>query len=342
MNKSKFLKKSLAAVLAVLMIAAMIPLSAAAASTGYKPTGLKITGPNGEVATGSGNSYTLNLNWDKNDPKIVISTETAADVIWTIKSKVDANGNQVGDESTSAGTNPTPALDLEMDDDGNPIPFRFFVKNGSEQSDDITVTWTKASASTSGKATSAKLANKYPGDINDAAKTITFTVPIGYKDDNNTNTPLGYTVNFEGCADTAKTTSITRGNIGTNKKNPVAEKISTETQDGKTTVEYDVIVKEEVGLTDVKFGSLETVLPLATAVNAASFNADVGMETGEIKVYVPASVGPVTVGGIPKFNLVPTFAVANPNVKVEVETASGVFGTLTSGKELKMVRQTLL
>ena len=148
MNKSKFLKKSLAAVLAVLLIAAMIPLSAAAASTGYKPTGLKITGPNGEVATGSGNSYTLNLNWDKNDPKIVISTETSADVIYAIKSKVDASGNQVGDESTAVAGNPTTDdIFLEMDDDGNPIPFRFFVRNGSQQSDDITVTWTKAGAS---------------------------------------------------------------------------------------------------------------------------------------------------------------------------------------------------
>ena len=52
MNKSKFLKKSLAAVLAVLMIVAMIPLSAAAA---YEPREVKPvvgTGFSGEV-TGS-------------------------------------------------------------------------------------------------------------------------------------------------------------------------------------------------------------------------------------------------------------------------------------------------
>ena len=43
MNKSKFLKKSLAAVLAVLMIVAMIPLSAAAA---YEPREVKPVGKN--------------------------------------------------------------------------------------------------------------------------------------------------------------------------------------------------------------------------------------------------------------------------------------------------------
>jgi hypothetical protein len=336
MNKSKFLKKSLAAVLAVLMIAAMIPLSAAAASTGYKPTGLKITGPNGEVATGSGNSYTLNLNWDKNDPKIVISTETADDDIYAIKSKVDASGNQVGDESTAVTGNPTTDdIFLEMDDDGNPIPFRFFVKNGSEQSDDITVTWTKASASTSGKAASAKLAGKFDGEINDSAKTITFTVPFGY---NMAATGANaYVINFEGCADASLSGNYTATNVGTNMKKPVPAKVSTETQDGKTTVQYDVIVKEETGLTEFKVGDLRTEIEIATADNTTSVaggstTCDKGMETGYIKVYVPSTLEPVD----SKVKLIPTFAISDPNTSVTIQNGANAAtdkATAESGKE---------
>ena len=336
MNKSKFLKKSLAAVLAVLMIVAMIPLSAAAASTGYKPTGLKITGPNGEVATGSGNSYTLNLNWDKNDPEIVISTETADDDFWAIKSKVDASGNQVGSEPTviDSGNNPTAATELEMDDDGNPIPFRFFVKNGSQQSDDITVTWTKASASTSGKAASAKLAGKFDGEINDSAKTITFTVPFGY--DMTATGASAYVVNFEGCADASLSGNYTATNVGTNMKKPVPAKVSTETQDGKTTVQYDVIVKEETGLTEFKVGDLRTEIEIATAdgTNGNLSNAayEKGMETGNIKVYVPSTLEPVD----SKVKLIPTFAISDPNTSVTIQngaTAATDKATAESGKE---------
>ena len=72
MNKSKFLKKSLAAVLAVLMIVAMIPLSAAAA---YEPTAVKPapTGVfTGEV-TGSRFSWNIVFNYNANNlPQIKV------------------------------------------------------------------------------------------------------------------------------------------------------------------------------------------------------------------------------------------------------------------------------
>ena len=65
MNKSKFLKKSLAAVLAVLMIAAMIPLSAAAASA---PTvyvgGTKIDFSSGNSQSVTVSSSSVAIGWD--------------------------------------------------------------------------------------------------------------------------------------------------------------------------------------------------------------------------------------------------------------------------------------
>ena len=57
MKKSKFLKKSLAMLLAVMLVVAMIPLSAAAAET---PVISQIT-VNDVVATGSGNAYTAEI-----------------------------------------------------------------------------------------------------------------------------------------------------------------------------------------------------------------------------------------------------------------------------------------
>ena len=67
MKKSKFLKKSLAMLLAVMLVVAMIPLSAAAAVGDYTPVGQPTlaagTGSSFSAdPTVSGNTYTVNFN----------------------------------------------------------------------------------------------------------------------------------------------------------------------------------------------------------------------------------------------------------------------------------------
>ena len=62
MNKSKFLKKSLAALLAILMVAAMIPMSAFAAeepTPAPAPTGVTAIRVGGASATWDGSKYEI-------------------------------------------------------------------------------------------------------------------------------------------------------------------------------------------------------------------------------------------------------------------------------------------
>ena len=78
MNKSKFLKKSLAAVLAVLLIAAMIPLSAAAEV--FKPT---IYVDNLEMDN-SGTTYTVTKSINPNSVYLSSNLEKASGILWVV------------------------------------------------------------------------------------------------------------------------------------------------------------------------------------------------------------------------------------------------------------------
>ena len=80
MKKSKFLKKSLAMLLAVMLVVAMIPLSAAAAVGDYEPIGAPELVASGDVSFSeepavSGNTITLVYNYDAdNTPAVTIRT----------------------------------------------------------------------------------------------------------------------------------------------------------------------------------------------------------------------------------------------------------------------------
>ena len=85
MKKSKFLKKSLAMLLAVMLVVAMIPLSAAAAVGDYTPVGAPTleagTDKNSQDysfsadPTVSGSTYTVNFNYEEDSaPALVVNT----------------------------------------------------------------------------------------------------------------------------------------------------------------------------------------------------------------------------------------------------------------------------
>ena len=109
MNKSKFLKKSLAAVLAVLMIVAMIPLSAAAASA---PTvyvgGTKIDFSSGNSQSVTVSSSSVAIGWDwpadgstqlyvvqKDSTEVRVADETAAVTTLALATDYDADADGV-------------------------------------------------------------------------------------------------------------------------------------------------------------------------------------------------------------------------------------------------------
>ena len=303
MKKSKFLKKSLAMLLAVMLVVAMIPLSAAAA---YEPayTVTPVSLSDGELK-GDAPTWSIEFPYDAT-PKMTVDLGNPNDSVTVIK----ADGSE-------EPLNITNGFELQRDTETNePVPFRFRVNNAdnTDTSAVYTVNWTMAAAATSGTATKATLDGKYEGRI--SGSDITFTVPFGY-----TGTK-SYTVKFEGCSQDEISDTF-GGTVGTNKKEAKAEVIKNTTEDNKTDVSYSVYVVEETGLESITIGDYEGKIEVATAAGA---DYDKDYETGNIIFTIPADLK--ADDQTKKLNLIPVLEVGSNYSKV---TLNGV--ELTSGKE---------
>ena len=302
MKKSKFLKKSLAMLLALMLVVAMIPLSASAAE--YQPT-YAVTPVSLSGGTLQGSSPTWSIEFPYNTtPKMTVQLGNAGDRFTVIK----ADGSE--DQNKAADTEIT----LEFDNNNAPVPFRFYVTNASgDKSQTYTVNWSMAAAATSGSVTSATLDNKYTGRI--VGNDITFTVPFGYTGDKD------YVVKFEGCSENEKTGTFS-GTVGTNKKEATAEVVNNTTQDNVTDLSYNVYVVEETGLESITIGDYEGKFEIATATES---DYDKGYETGAITFTIPADLDKDENN---ELNLVPVLEVGS-------NYAGATLGgeTLTSGKE---------
>ena len=95
MNKSKFLKKSLAAVLAVLMIVAMIPLSAAASAV------VTVVTIDGENATLNGDTYSAAISSPSTNPTVKV---TLANGEGYVEHDDETDSNDADRDTTADGT----------------------------------------------------------------------------------------------------------------------------------------------------------------------------------------------------------------------------------------------
>ena len=306
MKKSKFLKKSLAMLLAVMLVVAMIPLSAAAAyEPAYDVTPVSLSGGDLE---GSAPTWSIEFPYDANDalPEMTVQLGNSQDTVTVIK----ADGSETA--------LPAAGISLERDQDNNPVPFRFYVTNAkNEKSETYTVNWTMAAPATSGVATKATLDNKYEGRI--SGSDITFTVPFGY-----TGTKA-YTVKFEGCAQDEISDTFS-GTVGTNMHEAKAEVIKNTTEDNKTDLSYNVYVVEETGLESITIGDYEGKFEIEDEENSV---ADKGYETGEITFTIPADL---EADDNDELNLIPVLEVGS---NYSAATLDGE--TLVSGKEFNFV-----
>ncbi len=304
MKKSKFLKKSLAMLLAVMLVVAMIPLSAAAAyEPAYDVTPVSLSGGDLE---GSAPTWSIEFPYDAT-PKMTVNLGNPKDSVTVIK----ADGSE-------EPLNITNGFELQRDTETNePVPFRFRVNNAdnTDTSAVYTVNWTMAAAATSGTATKATLDGKYEGRI--SGSDITFTVPFGY-----TGTKA-YTVKFEGCSQDEISATFS-GTVGTNKKEAKAEVITNTTEDNKTDLKYNVYVVEETGLESITIGDYKGEIKIQDQDNQA--DSDKGYETGDITFTIPADLK--ADDQTKKLNLIPVLEVGSNYSKV---TLNGV--ELTSGKE---------
>ena len=327
MKKSKFLKKSLAMLLAVMLVVAMIPLSAAAAVGDYTPVGAPTlaagTGSSFSAdPTVSGSTYTVNFNYeDGSEPDLTITTRGTAE---RIRYVVD------GTYTTTNSSSVTINLTDDEDTAGVGNTFTFWVVKSDTETDAIsdayTVNWTMGEASTEATVTSATLGtgdNKYTGVVDNAANTIKFTVPYGYATSSG-DTTVEVKVN-----DTASITggyTQFKGTIETNEIKGKADSFTLTSQLGTNPETWTVTVKEADALTAISLGDVEGEFGIETA---QTDSANEGYENGAITFNMPADTAPVE----GKLNLVPTFTIGSAYTKVEVETASGDYKEIKSGEE---------
>ena len=331
MKKSKFLKKSLAMLLAVMLVVAMIPLSAAAAVGDYTPVGAPTLAAGTDSSfsadpTPSGSTYTVNFNYEADSaPNLVVNTVGVNEQI----RYVDSNG-----QYTTVANGTVIALADDEDTAGVGNTFTFWVVKSATETDAIsapyTVNWTMGEASTEATVTSATLGtgdNKYTGVVDNAANTIKFTVPYGYATSSGDKT-VEVKVN-----DTASITggyTQFKGTIETNEIKGKADSFTLTSQLGTNPETWTVTVKEADALTAISLGDVEGEFGIETA---QTDSANEGYENGAITFNMPADTAPVE----GKLNLVPTFTIGSAYTKVEVETASGDYKEIKSGEEFDFV-----
>ena len=267
MNKSKFLKKSLAMLLALMLVLAMIPLSASALT--YEPASVKPVSADGSgTVSGSGYSWNIDFPFSSTDPKITVQLGDNTEDVYVVQK--DGKETQITD--LDAG------MQVERNDDGTPYPFVFYVKtaDGKDTSERYTVTWTMAEPSEEVTVASAMMGS-IPADSVEG-NTIHFTLPFGYTGSKTA------TIKFTNAADETVNMDGTDGKIDTNTTVGEAAEFTVTNQKNSKEVEFTVVAEEETGLTAISIGDYEGTF----LTNRADAATNPNKETGTIEFKVPA------------------------------------------------------
>ena len=235
MNKSKFLKKSLAMLLALMLVFAMIPLSASAAPSGQ----FKVTASGDVTETADG----WNVAYDYSATLPSVSFETAAG---ESVDYVDEDGNTQDVPATNT-------VQLWRDDDGVPAPLTIKVDNNGEVTEHV-IRWSMAAAAgpedvSVEYATIGDGTNTITGSVD--GNTINFVIPFGVNWDAD-----DIAINFNNVLDDRdyKPTGLT---VETNTTKGVEGKITVTSQRDGEEVEFFVNVKWENALTAITLGDYE-------------------------------------------------------------------------------------
>lgn len=251
MNKSKFLKKSLAMILAVMMVVAMIPLSASAAgTTEFVNDGAVLSvGSTTGTLTREGKVFTNTLAYDASVAD-TLNITLLGDYVNVYYAADDDEfdfatvATDVANISVANGTKKVSFYAVKQD---------FVDADGEEgtKTELYTVNYVQPAASTSVAVASAKLAGTYDGVVNNAKKTITFTVPWGY--DTSSSAAKGVVITLENPVTGAATVSTTiDGTIGTDAT------VNLTSQHGNTDV-YTLVTKEAECVSAIYVGGVKAV-----------------------------------------------------------------------------------
>jgi len=267
MNKSKFLKKSLAMLLALMLVVAMIPLSASAApSDTFAPSAI-----DGQKATVTETADGWNMEFEYvANPKVIFKTAGTGETVQYVN-----KDNQ---------TVNVPATGVELWFDGeDPVPLTIKVTNGGETTEHV-IRWSVLPAAGVDEVSvaSAKIGdstNGYiTGTVNETAKTIDFVIPFGVNWGAN---DIEVTFNNVKNSGAQKPASLT---VETNTTKGAAGTITVQPQNDEDDITYTVNVRQEDALTAITLGDYEGVFQIQP-----DNNANAGKETGEIVFTVPAS-----------------------------------------------------
>ena len=260
MKKSKFLKKSLAMLLAVMLVVAMIPLSAAAA-----PSDVFTPAADNATVTETANGWNVVFEYTTT-PALRFETSGSGETVEYV--------NQQGVTTPVNGT-----VTLWEDEKGDPAPLTIKVTNNGETTTH-TVTWSVKDPSSTVSVKSAKIGD-FDGVVNEAARTINFTVPFGTGFDVD-----DVAITFEGAVQTAAQKPTSTFKVDTNITKGAAGTITVQPQSNDADVTYTVTAKEETGLTAISIGDYEGEF----VKNPANAATNPGYETGTINFNVPADI----------------------------------------------------
>ena len=305
MNKSKFLKKSLAMLLALMLVLAMIPLSASAA-TYTDPGEIDLTAGSNAIDSAEqddAGNWTVVFNYTKDTaPEVVLSSSKTGDEI----EYVNANGQWAG---ATAGTG-TYTIALRYDN-GAPVAQKFRVVDSNGNATEArTINWSVSDAESSIELSSAKL-DGIDAEIDEDAATIHFTVPFGWNSS-------GKSISVTAAEGTVEGT-ITIPTVDTNTTVGTESYVTVRAENGATK-RYTITVAEPEGLTAFALGEYEGEFEI---------DPDTGKETGNIIVNLPAGTAKDEEG---KFEMVPEFTVGAYYFTLSIDDASSNKDELTSGE----------
>ena len=297
MNKSKFLKKSLAMLLALMLVLAMIPLSASAATVSADDFNLStVTGQEAEI-TRTDDGWNFEFQYTANP---AIAVEPANNSITV----------QYVDNKTGATTAiPAGGIPLEEDDNGDPAPVTLKVTENNETTEYI-LHWSvlPATGADGISVTSAKIGD-YTGTVDLEAQTIEFVVPFGTNYDE-----TDVVVAFAGIDGSADTTAMSTFVVETNTTKGEAGYISVKPQNDEDDIRFTVTAREADALTAITIGEYKGEFELKADGS--------GKETGTVKFNVPADIAADTNGDL-KLPITYEIGSAYTEVSYDVNSVSG-------------------
>ena len=279
MNKSKFLKKSLAMILAVMLVVAMIPLGASANELLVTDGTIKSLAADQGTLEGNSPSWTNTLAYDATSPvtiSVTLYDNSKYDVVnYTV---TDASGKAGSEEEAKVVAG---AHALEVDANAKKVTFYAATEDGKTKSTTYTVSFTKPAPSGSVAIASAKTTDGIEATVDNSKKTINLVVPWGYTDEHATAT---LEIRLEKpVSDAPITKTITIGE---------ADEVTLEAQNGDTDF-YTITSSEmELPLTTLSVGGVDAVYDKENDVYVVSMpeGTELGKEMA-LRFRVPTTNG---------------------------------------------------